>query len=105
MRAARETGRSCADFAPDVAVADILTPAPRWPPSWRACRSRRWCPTSIRTWPPGFPIYSIGARLPRTAARARAVARGNRRFVEPSLEQGREQYNETRRRLGLPPLP
>ena len=53
----------------------------------------------------GHPIYSIGARLPRTAA-GRALWRwGNRRFVQGSLEEGRDQYNETRRRLGLEPLP
>ena len=29
----------------------------------------------------------------------------NARFVEPALEQGRDQLNESRRRLGLPPRP
>ena len=53
----------------------------------------------------GHPIYSIGARLPRTGA-GRALWRwSNRRFVQGSLEEGRDQYNETRRRLGLEPLP
>jgi UDP:flavonoid glycosyltransferase YjiC (YdhE family) len=52
---------------------------------------------------PGFPIYSIGARLPRTRAGARFWTRMNARYVEPALEQGRDQLNESRRRLGLPP--
>jgi UDP:flavonoid glycosyltransferase YjiC (YdhE family) len=53
----------------------------------------------------GFPIYSIGARLPRTRLGARLWERANARFVEPALEQGRDQFNESRRRLGLPPVP
>ena len=52
---------------------------------------------------PGFPIYSIGARLPRTRLGARFWERMTARFVEPALEQGRDQLNESRRRLGLPP--
>ena len=54
---------------------------------------------------PGFPPYSIGARLPRTRLGARLWTRTNARFVEPALEQGRDELNESRRRLGLPPLP
>ena len=43
----------------------------RWPASSRACRRRRSSPTSTRARAPGFPPYSLGARLPRTARRAR----------------------------------
>jgi UDP:flavonoid glycosyltransferase YjiC (YdhE family) len=51
----------------------------------------------------GFPPYSLGARLPRTAAGRRLwgafdplIARG--------LQLGRTELNETRARLALPPL-
>jgi UDP:flavonoid glycosyltransferase YjiC (YdhE family) len=53
---------------------------------------------------PGFPPYSLGARLPRTAAGAWWW----RRFdgvVAKGLEQGRREYNASRARLGLGPLP
>jgi len=50
-------------------------------------------------------VYSIGARRPRTWAGAWFWAQANERLVVPSLERGRSEYNETRRRLGLGPLP
>jgi UDP:flavonoid glycosyltransferase YjiC (YdhE family) len=53
---------------------------------------------------PGFPPYSLGARLPRTAAGAWLW----RRFdgvVAKGLERGRREYNDCRARLELPPLP
>jgi UDP:flavonoid glycosyltransferase YjiC (YdhE family) len=52
---------------------------------------------------PGFPPYSLGARLPRTAAGAWLW----RRFdgaVAKGLERGRREYNDCRARLGLGPL-
>ena len=54
---------------------------------------------------PGFPIYSVGARLPRTRLGRELWTRAGERFVTPSLELGRDQLNESRRRLGLAPLP
>ena len=80
-------------------------PARRWPPSSRACRWRRSCPTSTRSSPTATRSTrsARGSRAPRPGA---ALWRwGNRRFVQGSLEEGRDQYNETRRRLGLEPLP
>ena len=51
---------------------------------------------------PGWPPYSLGARLPRTA-----MARGLWRALDPlvgrGLALGRDELNETRARLGLPP--
>ena len=52
---------------------------------------------------PGLPIYSLGARLPRTAA-GRAFWRRAGRPLEHGLQLGRAQLNDTRARLGLPPL-
>jgi UDP:flavonoid glycosyltransferase YjiC (YdhE family) len=52
---------------------------------------------------PGFPIYSLGARLPRTAA-GRALWRSLEGLTARGLEQGRVELNATRARLDLPPL-
>jgi UDP:flavonoid glycosyltransferase YjiC (YdhE family) len=52
---------------------------------------------------PGFPPYSLGARLPRTSF-GRLLWRGLDRVVEGGLRRGREELNETRRRLGMAPL-
>ena len=64
-------------------------------------RARRSSPTSTRAPSAAVPPYSIGARLPRTAAgRAlwRALTRADRRAGSSS---GARELNETRRRLGL----
>jgi len=54
--------------------------------------------------PPGFPPFSIGARLPRTFVGS-GLWRATDRVVARGLEQGRREYNESRARLGLGPLP
>ena len=105
VRAAREIQPFVHDFAPEVAVADILTPGPALAAELEGVPLATLVPHVHPFVDDGHPIYSIGARLPRTAA-GRALWRwGNRRFVQGSLEEGRDQYNETRRRLGLDPLP
>jgi UDP:flavonoid glycosyltransferase YjiC (YdhE family) len=91
------------ELAPDVVVADILTLAP----ALAAEIERRPCATLIpHVYPhgqPHFPIYSLGARLPRTAA-GRALWRQAQRAVDRGLERGRVELNQTRSRLGLPAL-
>ena len=77
----------------------------RWRASSRACRWRRSSPTSTRARRRGWPPYSLGARLPRTARRARRLwgaldARGpTRRWSAAAASSTRPA-----RRLGLPPL-
>jgi UDP:flavonoid glycosyltransferase YjiC (YdhE family) len=104
VHAARATVPSVERFAPDIAVSDILTPAP--------ALAAELCQVPVATlvphvhpWSaPGFPPFSIGARLPRTSLGGWAW----RRFdgvVAKGLEQGRREYNECRARLGLGPLP
>ena len=104
VQAARETVPSVQSFAPDIAVSDVLTPAP--------ALAAELCGVPVATlvphvypWPaPGSPPFSLGARLPRT----RAGAWMWRRFDGVSakgLELGRQQYNGCRARLGLSPLP
>src|SRR5205823_4568027 len=50
------------------------------------------------------PPYSIGARLPRTAL-GQALWRTMDPLVRKGVEQGRDQLNDSRGRLGLPPVP
>src|SRR4051794_31899760 len=103
VRATRETEPLVGSLAPDVVVADILTLAP-------ALAAERcgvpWATLVPHVHPvsePGFPPYSMGARLPRTAA-GRALWRRLDRLPAAGLERGRRELNETRRRLGLAPL-
>ena len=103
VKAARETGEMVAKIAPDVAVADIMTPAAALAAETAGVPVATLVPHVYPHMAPGFPIYSIGARLPRTRLGARFWERMTARFVEPALEQGRDQLNESRRRLGLPP--
>jgi len=105
VRAAQEIRPFVHDFAADLAVADILTPGPALAAELESVPLATLVPHVYPWVPPGHPIYSIGARIPRTALGAALWSRANERFVVPSLEEGRDQYNETRRRLGLDPLP
>ena len=103
VRAARETEPLVRSVAPDVVVADILTLAP--------ALAAELCGTPWATLVPhvfpvgerGFPPYSVGARLPATALGRFGWSRLDR-FVEGGLRRGRDELNETRRRLGLAPV-
>ena len=74
------------EFAPDVAVSDILTPAPALAAELEGVPVATLVPHVYPYLAPGFPPYSIGARLPRTrlgraavaATRPALVARGAR---------------------------
>ncbi|HTE62096.1 MAG TPA: nucleotide disphospho-sugar-binding domain-containing protein [Solirubrobacteraceae bacterium] len=104
VHAARATVPSVREHAPDVAVSDILTPAPALAAELCGVPVATLVP-HVHPWSaPGFPPYSVGARLPRTRAGAWAW----RRFdpvVGKGLERGRREYNACRARLGLGPLP
>jgi UDP:flavonoid glycosyltransferase YjiC (YdhE family) len=52
---------------------------------------------------PGMPLYSVGLRPPRTAL-GRAAWRATGPLLSMGLRRGRDEMNETRARLGLPPL-
>jgi MGT family glycosyltransferase len=105
VKAAGETARMVRKIAPDVAVADIMTPAASLAAETAGVPVATLVPHVHPHMAPGFPIYSIGARLPRTRLGARMWQKATDHFVTPALEQGREQFNESRRRLGLPPVP
>jgi UDP:flavonoid glycosyltransferase YjiC (YdhE family) len=91
------------EVRPEVVVADILTLAPALAAELEGVP----CATLIpHVYPHGerdFPIYSLGARLPRTAA-GRWMWRHAQAPVSRGLERGRVELNETRARLGLPAL-
>jgi UDP:flavonoid glycosyltransferase YjiC (YdhE family) len=101
--AARVTRSFVRSFQPDVAVSDILTPAPALAAELEGVPVATLVPHVMPDLPPGFPPFSIGARLPRTRV-GRAFWRQTYRAVEIGLEQGRREYNECRARLGLGPL-
>jgi MGT family glycosyltransferase len=91
------------ELAPDVVVADILTLAPALAAELEDVPWATLIPHVHPDGEPDFPIYSLGARLPRTAA-GRRLWRAAQRPVHRGLERGRVELNETRARLGLPAL-
>ena len=102
-RAVAETRPAVEGFAPDVLVSDILTLAPALAGEQLGVPVATLIPHVDPRTAPGAPPYSIGARLPRTAAGERAWA-AIRPLTDRGLRQGRDELNETRRRVGLPPL-
>ena len=72
VRAARETVPSVAAFAPDLAVADILTPAPALAAELCGVPVATRRPARLPVAAPGFPPFAIGARRPRTPLGRRA---------------------------------
>jgi UDP:flavonoid glycosyltransferase YjiC (YdhE family) len=104
VRAASETVPFVRSFAPEVAVSDVLTIAPALAAELCGVPVATFVPHLFPMVAPGFPPFSIGARLPRTRAGS-LLWRSTDRLVARGLEQGRREYNESRARLGLGPLP
>ncbi len=103
VHATRDTEPLVRELAPDVVVADILTLAPALAAELHGRPRATLIPHVHPHGAPGFPIYSLGARLPRTAA-GRAFWRQAQRASDRGLERGRVELNQTRARVGLPPL-
>ena len=89
---------------PDVVVADILTLAPALAAERESVPHTTLIPHVYPESEPHFPIYSLGARLPRTPL-GRAFWRRAQRPVLRGVETGRVELNRTRARLGLAGLP
>ena len=102
-RATVTTRELVRELAPDVVVSDILTLAPALAAELEGVPWATLIPHVDPRPAPGFPPYSLGARLPRTGFGRRAWTLADP-IVSRGLELGREELNETRRRLGLPPL-
>ena len=103
VRAAEETVPLIREFDPHAVVADILTLAAALAAGMERKPWATLVPHVLPTGEPGWPLYSTGARLPRTAAGRRFW-----RLFEPLAArgaiQGREELNEARRRVGLEPF-
>ena len=103
IMAARESALLVREVDPDLIIGDILTVAAGLAAE---LAGRPWAtlvPHLLPTPEPGFPPYSAGARLPRTAA-GRALWRALDPLVLIGARRGRDELNEARRRLGLAPL-
>jgi UDP:flavonoid glycosyltransferase YjiC (YdhE family) len=103
VRAARETLPIVRELDPDVVVADILTIATALAAQ---AAGKPWVtliPHLMPTGEPGWPPYSIGARLPRTPVGER-IWRVFRPLLMRGEEQGRVELNGARERVGLPPF-
>lgn len=101
--AARETQPLIREADPHAVVADILTIAAALAAE---LEGRPWAtlvPHVLPTPAPGFPPYSIGARLPRTRLVA-ALWNALDPLVQMGARRGRDELNGARARVGLPPL-
>jgi UDP:flavonoid glycosyltransferase YjiC (YdhE family) len=103
VRAAAVTRRAIIEARPEVVVHDILTLAPAVAGELEGLPVATLIPHVHPAAAPGFPPYALGARLPTTALGRRLWQRFDR-AVETGLRQGRSELNETRAKLGLPPV-
>ncbi len=103
VRAAADTAPLMRELSPDVVISDILTLAPALAAEREGVRWGTLIPHVDPRPAPGFAPYSIGARLPRTAA-GRALWGALAGVVDRGLLQGQRELNDTREKLGLAPL-
>jgi MGT family glycosyltransferase len=103
VRAAADTRPLVRDMRPDAVVSDILTLAPALAAEIEGVPAATLIPHVDPRPADGFPPYSLGARLPRTAA-GRALWRRIDPLVSKGLLRGRRELNGTRELLGLPAL-
>jgi UDP:flavonoid glycosyltransferase YjiC (YdhE family) len=103
VRAAREMQPLVEGLQPDAVVADILTLAPALAGELAGVPVATLVPHVFPPGEPGFPPYSMGARLPRSGA-GRALWRSLDRLAEGGLRRGRDELDGTRTRLGLAPV-
>jgi UDP:flavonoid glycosyltransferase YjiC (YdhE family) len=102
-QAATDTLPLVRSVRPEVAVADILTLAPALAAELEGVPCATLIPHIYPDNEPNAPIYSVGARLPRTAA-GRWLWRHSQGPARRGLEIGRRQLNATRSELGLDTL-
>lgn len=90
------------EVAPDIVVADILTLAPALAGELAGLPVATLVPHVYPDPLDGWPPYSLGARLPRTAL-GRRMWRATRPSLDAGLARGMRECNETREAVGLPP--
>jgi UDP:flavonoid glycosyltransferase YjiC (YdhE family) len=101
--ATRDTLPLVERLRPDVIVHDILTLAPALAGELAEIPRATLIPHVYPEASPGFPIYSFGARIPRTRA-GRAFWHRAHAPVRHGLESGRVALNRTRSAVGLAAL-
>lgn len=103
VHATRDTLGLVRELEPEVVVADILTLAPALAGELCGVARATLIPHVYPVSEPDQPVYSVGARLPRTAL-GRAFWRRAQGPPRRGVERGRQELNATRARLGLPAL-
>jgi UDP:flavonoid glycosyltransferase YjiC (YdhE family) len=101
--ATAETRQALGAFAPDVVVHDILTLAPAMAGELEGAPVATLIPHVHPSSAPGAPPYALGARVARSGF-GRRLWRVMERPVQGGLRQGQAELNDTRTRLGLPPV-
>jgi UDP:flavonoid glycosyltransferase YjiC (YdhE family) len=103
VHATRDTEPLVRELRPDVVVADILTLAPALAAELAEVPKATLIPHVYPENEPAAPVYSLGARLPRTRT-GRRLWRCAQGPVKRGVERGRVELNDARARLGLPGL-
>src|SRR4051794_8200222 len=101
--AATALARLMEGFEPDLVVSDILTLAPTLAAEVAGVPHATLIPHVYPVQQPGMPMYSLGLRPPRTSL-GRMAWRATGPLLGMGLRRGRDELNETRGRLGLPPV-
>jgi MGT family glycosyltransferase len=100
--AARALAGLMEEFEPDLVVSDILTLAPTLAAEVAGVPHATLIPHVYPVQEPGLPMYSLGFRPARTPI-GRLGWRATMPVMDSGLRRGRDDLNETRERLGLPP--
>lgn len=103
-RAARDMQPLFERVRPHAAVADILTVGTTLGAELAGVPLATLIPHVHPAGADAFPIYSLGARLPRTPV-GRRMWRALAPITATGLGHGRDELDETRRRLGIAPKP
>jgi UDP:flavonoid glycosyltransferase YjiC (YdhE family) len=90
------------EMRPHVVVSDILTLAPALAAEVDGIPRATLIPHIYPVVAPGLPFFAVGLKPPRTPL-GRGVWRAGQRALDVGLEQGRNDLNRQRSRLGLPP--
>jgi UDP:flavonoid glycosyltransferase YjiC (YdhE family) len=90
------------DMRPHAVVSDILTLAPTLAAEAAGCRLATLIPHVYPVHEPGLPFFAFGWMPPRSPV-GRASWRAALPVLIGGLETGRQELNESRERVGLPP--
>jgi UDP:flavonoid glycosyltransferase YjiC (YdhE family) len=90
------------EMQPQAVVSDILTLAPTLAAEKAGIPLATLIPHIYPVVEPGLPFFAVGLQPARTPV-GRAVWRAGQRALDIGLEQGRNDLNRQRARLGLPP--